>query len=433
MDLHDYYKKLAQQYPEGTFPETFPTQVPEAINNEFASRIPAPAESPFDVHVSDSTVTMNGRPESLPSNPPSALPPEPPKPDYTVENDPVVAPAPSPVVPPPSSADKPRPKDKEMEAVLSTDNDKATREAGLADLESRRKRGILPQVLAGIGDTISSSASAFGGNAPGGSMQRLMERQDKDLEQGKKDIEQKLRNDANSDISKQYQALLGQFLQKDPKDPTILGLTANQIAEKIPAVEKIASLRQQEELKRLQIENTKAIKDQTASEKQTRMADELWTPLGQAKTKNDAKILKDAYTGYEGTKSNLDELIEIRGAKGAEMMDRKAVNRAKTIAADLTVQYKDLAKLGVLSKDDYRLLERLIPSDPLQFDILASTPASLEEARTLIDRRMDAYAKGYGVSSPVKAKGENPTSNATPSASNGQRKTKSGYSYSIEG
>jgi len=442
------WEKFVEEYNKrnpGDLPEDVATRIPESVAKEFATRlnpadeiVPAPiteptfpdvhAPSSYDVNVSDSTVTMNGRPESLPSKSPDM----PKAKNWELEED-------VPQELPQSIKGQSEPiankaADTTVEQMFPvTDNDKVVREAGLADLEKRRKLGIIPQALAGIGDTISASASAFGGNAPGGSMQRLMDRQDKDIEQGKKDIELKLKNDANSDISKQYQALLGQFMQTDPKDPRILGLTANQIAEKIPAIEKIASLRQQEELKRLQIENTKAIKDQTASEKQTRMADELWTPLGQAKTKNDAKILKDAYMGYEGTKSNLDELIEIRGAKGAEMMDRKSVNRAKTIAADLTVQYKDLAKLGVLSKDDYRLLERLIPSDPLQFDVLASTPASLDEARTLIDRRMEAYAKGYGVSSPVKPTGANPGSQSTPSASNGQRKTKAGHSYTIEG
>lgn len=425
----DFQDKKAQE----KLLEELNAQNPGALPEDTASRLfptPPPAESPYDVHISDNTVTMNGRPESLPSNPPSALPPEGSKPQWELEAD---APAPAPVTPPVVESSDPVAKsdnrDKEMNAVLSTDNDKAAREAGMADLEKRRKRGIVPQVLAGIGDTISASASAFGGNAPGGSMQRMMDRQDKDLETGKKDIETKLRNDANSDISKQYQQLLGQFMKKDPSDPTILGLTANQIAEKIPAIEKIASMRQQDELTRLKLEENRLLKTQMAQQKADKSADELWTPMGQAKTKNDAKIVKDIYTSYEGSRTNLDELIDLRKSKGAELMDRKSVNRAKTIAADLTVQYKDLAKLGVLSKDDYRLLERLIPADPLQFDVMASTPASLDEARALLDRRIDAYAKGYGLNSPIKAAN---TEKSPASSANNQRKTKSGISYSLD-
>lgn len=429
----DYQAKLLEEMNQrnpGALPEDTATRMPPDVMNEFASRVTPPENSNYDVNVSNTTVPMAGKIEM----PEKFEPGVPPAPRYEIEED---APAPAPITPPVvnnSDAVAKADREKQDAAILAgTDNDKAAREAGMADLEKRRGRNLITELAAGAGDAISAGASAFGGNAPGGSQARLVERHDKDMEQGKKDIEQKLRNDANSDISKQYQQLVGQFLQKDPSDPTILGLTANQIAEKIPAIEKIASLRQQEELKRLQIENTRAIKDQTASEKQTRLADELWTPMGQAKTKNDAKILKDAYTGYEGTKSNLDDLIRVRGEKGAEVMDRKAVNQAKTIAADLTVQYKDLAKLGVLSKDDYRLLERLIPSDPLQFDIMAHTPAALQQARDLIDTRMEAFSRGYGVTSPVKAKGQNPNSTDTPSASNGQRKTKAGYSYSIEG
>lgn len=436
--MQNYYEKLIEEYNRqnpGALPEDAAMRMPPEVAQEFASRIPAPAAptppptdpSNFDVHVSDNTVTMNGRPESLPSS--TSLGDMPKKPSYEIEQDaPIVPPTTPPVVEtsaPIAKADK----DKQDAAILTNDNDKAAREAGLADLNKRRGRNLVTELAAGAGDAISAGASAFGGNAPGGSQARLVERHDKDMEQGKKDVEMKLRNDANSDISKQYQQLLGQFLKKDPSDPTILGLTANQIAEKIPAVEKLASMRQQDELTRLKLEENRLLKTQMAQQKADKTTDELWTPMGQAKTKNDAKIIKDIYMGYEGSRSNLDELIDLRKQKGAEVADRKSVNRAKTIAADLTVQYKDLAKLGVLSKDDYRLLERLIPSDPLQFDVMASTPASLDEARALLDRRIDAYAKGYGLQSPIKA--ANVEKSSTSSADS-KRKTKSGISYSLE-
>ena len=427
--MQNYWEKLVEEYNKqnpGALPEDAATRMPPEIGQELASRIPQSDPSNFDVHVSDNTVTMNGRPESLPS---SAGMPDMPAKKWELEED-VPEAAPQPVKSEPDvTVEKSAPVASKIEDVFpKSDNDKAVREAGMADLEKQRKRNIITELAAGAGDAISAGASAFGGNAPGGSQARLVERHGKDMEQGKKDIEQKLRNDPNSDISKQYQELVARFMQKDPKDPALLGLTANQIAEKIPQVEKLASMRQQDELTRLKLEENRLLKTQMAQQKADKTADELWTPMGQAKTKNDAKIVKDIYMGYEGSKSNLDELIDIRKAKGAEVLDRKSVNRAKTIAADLTVQYKDLAKLGVLSKDDYRLLERLIPSDPLQFDIMASTPASLQEARDLLDRRIDAYAKGYGLQSPIQKANGTSSDNKTSSS----RKTKSGISYTAE-
>lgn len=424
-NYYDIQKKLFQdEQARKRLLEELNTRNPGSLPEDASERLSS-VESPYDVHVSNTTVPMRGKIEM----PPVEQPAEPNKLDYEIEND-VVAPPISPSVstnPVSASGKASDKKDLEAEAILSSsDNDNTRR---LAELEALKKRNLpnkLASFGAGIGDAISASASAFGGNAPGGSQQRLIERQDKQLDTDKKDIESRIRNDSKSDISKQYQALVAQFLQKDPADPTILGLTANQIAEKIPQIEKLAALRQQEELKRLQIENTNAIKNQAASDKAEKTADDLWTPMGTAHTKNDAKILKDVFTSYTGTKSSLDSLLDLRKQKGAEFFDRGSVKAAETIAADLTVQYKELAKLGVLSGTDYALLERLVPTDPLQVDILGDTMAQLKQARKLIDQRIDSFSKGYGVESPVKgqAKSVNPGM--------GQRQTKSGISYSTE-
>lgn len=417
------------------FVEEYNKQKPGALPEDAAARMnaitppedPAPVESPYDVHISNTTVPMAGRIEM-----PETFEPGTPAPSrFTVEEDVAPASITPPVVESSDPVAKSNTRDKEIDAVLSTDNDKAAREAGMADLEKRRGRNKWTEFGAGIGDAITASASAFGGNAPGGFQTRLTERHDKDMEQGKKDIETKLRNDANSDVSKQYQQLLGQFLKKDPSDPTILGLTANQIAEKIPAVEKIASLRQQDDLTRLKLEENRLLKTQLAQQKTDKSADELWTPMGQAKTKNDAKIVKEIYTSHEGATRNLDALIELRKQKGAETMDRQSVQLAKTTAAELTAQYKDLYKLGVLSKDDYVLLGKVIPSDPLQIDVLANTPAALEQARKLMDIRLNSYAKARGLT-PIEEYQPNLSGKPASKASDGQRKTKSGISYSLE-
>lgn len=234
---------------------------PGGLPEDALARLAPPADpSNYEVNISDDTVKMNGRPESLPSKAPFDPAEETDSPKWSLENDAQPDVAPEAVEPPvsaPQVLDDSKSPDRLASLFPPSEADSSAREAGLAALEKRRKLGIIPQVLAGAGDAVSASASAFGGNAPGGSMQRLIERQDKDLDQGKKDIEQKLRNDPKSDISKQYQELVARFLQKEPGDPALLGLTANQIAEKIPQIEKIASLRQQDDLKRAQMEANK--------------------------------------------------------------------------------------------------------------------------------------------------------------------------------
>lgn len=409
---------------------------PNTLNNAMSS---FPSSS-FDVGVSNTTVPMAGKIEG--SEMPTSMPQLPPLPDvvknfqwknglekrYEVEDDATATPSPAAPV---AAAPAPAPMSDKMPAnndVLSTNNDEAVRKAALAELEKRKKTNKLTEFGAGIGDAISASASAFGGNAPGGFQTRLTERHDKEQETGKKDIEMKLRNDANSDVSRQYQNLVAQFMQKDPKDPTILGLTANQIAEKLPAIEKIASMRQQEELKRAELENAKAIKMQTAADKAKGQSEDLWTPLGQAKTKNDAKLIKDAHASYLDSKMGVQELIDLRKKKGAEFLDRESVAKGKMAAANLLLQYKTLVKLGVLSKDDYRLLDRIVPQDPLQVDIMEDTPAKLAQFDKEVDRKMDSFARSYGVQSPAKPEAEEKSSR--PKA--GQRKTKSGITFSVD-
>lgn len=238
------------------FVEEYNKQNPGALPEDAASRMTAltPPEasaidpSNYEVNISADTVKMNGDPRSLPRFSPSTSVSEQPKLNYTIEDDAIPAPAAPIETSKPSTPSSKVNDDAEAKAILSTGNDSARRDAELAALEKRKLPNKLASFGAGIGDAISASASPFGGNAPGGFQQRLMARQDKEMAADKANIDVKLRNDPNSDISKQYQNLVAQFLQKDPSDPTVLGLTANQIAGKIPQIEKLATLRQQKEL-----------------------------------------------------------------------------------------------------------------------------------------------------------------------------------------
>lgn len=434
--MQNYYEKLIEEYNKqnpGALPEDAATRMPPEIGQELASRIPAPAadQSKFDVDVSDNTVTMNGRPESLPSRVPSTDMPK--APIWELEDD---APQETPMPvksEPDATVEKPEPVVSKLEDVFpKTDNDTAAREAGMADLEKQRKRNIITELAAGAGDAISGAASAFGGNVPGGSQARLVERHARDMEQGKKDIETKLRNDPNSDISKQYQDMLSRFMQKDPKDPMLLGLTANQISEKMPQIEKLVSLRQQDELKKAQIE----------ANKEARLSREV---MAREKMDEKSKLAQDK------KQASIDEAKQQAGViRGTikDIMDRDLVGFDTTGAASSKVfapfDYPDLkAKLDTIAGNiAFTTLNKMRQNSPTggavgqvsdrDMALLASVKGALTQAQSpkqlkeTLKRLDELYTKVEGYDADITAPWKNP--GTQPSA---PRQTKSGLNYTV--
>lgn len=89
--------------------------------------------------------------------------------------------------------------------------------------------------------------------------------------------------------------------------------------------------------------------------------------IGTALTREDAKILKEAKEQKASFDRRLNELIALRKKYGAEVYDREAVARGKQLSKDLLLSYKNIAKLGVLSKSDEAIINAILPSDPLGF------------------------------------------------------------------
>ena len=293
--------------PDAATPDISPAALPEPI----FQAPPIPESSSYDVDVSATTPRMEGRPESLPSLQALPEPAAPPERKWELEEDEATVLPEAPATPPATPTDAPVASDREAvdAALLSTDQDKEERARQQAELEKKRKLQIIPELGAGIGDAISASASAFGGNAPGGSMQRMIERHDKSLAQGKKDIETSLRNDPNSDISKQYQNLLGEMMQKDPSDTMILGLTANQISEKVPVIEKMMQRRSSEDLKKLALKATKAGpvgKDFSPAQK--KFDEEMAKSMAEFTTGGGIKVAKAADKSLQGTINRFKKL-----------------------------------------------------------------------------------------------------------------------------
>lgn len=93
----------------------------------------------------------------------------------------------------------------------------------------------------------------------------------------------------------------------------------------------------------------------------------LKTPFGLANTPDDAKQLKEAFEAKKNFDSKLNEMIELRTEYGGEALNREAVARGKQLSKDLLLEYKNMAKLGVLSQADEKIINAIIPDDPLAY------------------------------------------------------------------
>ncbi len=112
-----------------------------------------------------------------------------------------------------------------------------------------------------------------------------------------------------------------------------------------------------------------ADKAEAKAEKAAADQKERTTPFGVARTPDDAKNLKAAAELKSNFDSKLQEMIELRKKHGGgQMLNRDDQARGKALSDDLLLAYKDLSKLGVMSKTDEAILRRIIPADPLQYN-----------------------------------------------------------------
>lgn len=124
---------------------------------------------------------------------------------------------------------------------------------------------------------------------------------------------------------------------------------------------------------------------------------QLYVPgYGYALTPADATAAKNMIPTAKNLMQNLDDMISLRKDKGPEIYDRSAVARGISISTDTLLQVKNLAQLGVLSKEDKELIDKLIPEDPLDFS--PTTAAKLDQAKTLMQRRLDIWMTAHGLS-----------------------------------
>lgn len=124
------------------------------------------------------------------------------------------------------------------------------------------------------------------------------------------------------------------------------------------------------EQKDRQIEATRTNTAIAKAEKKEEKEYGLTTPYGLANTVEDAKNLKSADEIKKNFDSKLDEMILLRknASPADKILDRDAVGRGQQLSKDLLLAYKDMAKLGVLSAADEKILNAIIPPDPLSYN-----------------------------------------------------------------
>ena len=168
--------------------------------------------------------------------------------------------------------------------------------------------------------------------------------------------------DPNSAESKMAQSLA---IEMGMSPERANGLSATKFKEFSPSLQKIYEIRERKldrndarEERRMQIGNKLEEKQQT-----------LKTPFGLANNEDDAKKLKDAYESKSNFDNKIDQMIALREKHhGGATFNREDVARGKQLSKDLLLEYKNMAKLGVLSASDEKIINQIIPEDPLQYN-----------------------------------------------------------------
>ena len=98
--------------------------------------------------------------------------------------------------------------------------------------------------------------------------------------------------------------------------------------------------------------------------------DRLWEVpgVGVGRTLKDSTDVKSGTIAKKKFDSQLDEMIALRKKhEGGNITNRADVARGKQLSKDLLLSYKNMAKLGVLSKSDENIINTIIPKDPLAY------------------------------------------------------------------
>jgi len=190
------------------------------------------------------------------------------------------------------------------------------------------------------------------------------------------------KRDPNSEESLMARSMLAEMAPQFAKNtPGFANLSAERLEQIYPKLRDKMDFDQKERMQKESIAARRASDAIRGQEFGLRMAElkdtkqnrldekqaALVTPLGNANTPDDAKQLKEGYEAKKSFDAKIQEMIDLRKKFGGEMFNREAVSRGKQLSQDLLLEYKNMAKLGVLSESDKNIINAIIPEDPLAF------------------------------------------------------------------
>lgn len=132
-------------------------------------------------------------------------------------------------------------------------------------------------------------------------------------------------------------------------------------------LQKHSSKRQDQQFDYQQIKDA----EEKAKKEQERFNETYVPDIGLAYTADDAKKLKEGVEQKKSFDRKLQEMIDLRKKNGFTVLDRAAVARGEQLSKDLLLIYKNMAKLGVLSRSDEAIINSIIPKNPLGIGLTA--------------------------------------------------------------
>ena len=261
------------------------------------------------------------------------------------------------------------------------------------EIADKYKGSFLARLGTGFGDAINN---AYGGRAnASGALEARLARNKATALQG---FDQEKRQKVNDYLTAKKENR-EDIKMADAKETRLQERADNQIFQKDLLDTRLDATAKQNSLNRAEQRANRAqaarFKAEERAEKKAEKLDQkkrdLYVPgIGYALTKTDAKELKDAKDSKESLDKKIGEMISLREKYGAERWNQEAVRRGMQLSKDVLLQYKNLAKLGVLSKSDEDIVNAIIPENPLAWEA-----ASFKGQDTILPR-LKKFQQGLG-------------------------------------
>lgn len=262
--------------------------------------------------------------------------------------------------------------------IPSIGQDNIDRQKLVEDAVKAKRWSLIPQAIAGAGDTLSAANKVYGGGGNTGAQTAVNQEVAGNIANTSTQFEKGLTDNPTSDASKQYQNLLGKFLGKDPT--SFAHMSASQIKDQIPAIEKLATMRNQQSLKEMGMAQTAMTHDENTADRKLRekelKANKVTTDAEKAAKHQDdlEKVAQDRVTQVRGDRSI--QTVEVQ--RDAAITAYNRLNEIKKAGTGLNpVDYVDI--LGQV----YKARTGTAPTDTVLKHINQSTAkGKLGEAYT---------------------------------------------------